>query len=70
MCLKMQTRYSPAYLNRNNYLYNQDCPSSDRPMFGGGIVFFLKEYLVFFSLNCTFVPNEGCFDAFAPLAMV
>ena len=43
MCLKKQTRYSPAYLNRNNYLNNQDCPSSDRPMFGGGIVFFSKN---------------------------
>ena len=47
MCLKMQARYSPAYLNRNNYLYNQDCPSSDRPMFGGGIVFFSKNIWFF-----------------------
>lgn len=83
MCLKMQTRYSPAYLNRNNFYITKIVPPPIGLCSEEGLIFahLLNKILTFdkrkklllFSLTQnfrTFAPNEGCFDAFAPLAMV
>lgn len=83
MCLKKLIRYSQAFLKRNDNLLNQTAPPPKDVYSEEGLIFahLLNKILTFdkrkklllFSLTQnfrTFAPNEGCFDAFAPLAMV
>ena len=83
MCLKKLIRYSQAFLKRNDNLLNQTAPPPKDVCSEGGLIFahLLNKILTFdkrnklllFSLTKnfrTFAPNEGCFDTFAPSAMV
>ena len=83
MCLKKLIRYSQAFLKRNDNLLNQTAPPPKDVCSEEGLIFahLLNKILTFdkrnklllFSLTQnfrTFAPNEGCFEAFAPPAMV